>query len=225
MGLIFLLLGMMVGAGTVSAFWGFKLGHESLKGVSQPDINPTKKFTNNQKASAQPKEFTPVSEKKILAQVEAYTKRQSEKSPAKTDKKTEAKSQSNQASEQTKSNYQSSQKANFPLKAEAENITLEVVKASQQDDSVLLEVNLKNGGDKLVKFLYSFLEVKDKQGNSLNAIVEGLPQELPANGEKFAGTIKIPAASGEPNQPISLSLTDYPDRQIKLNISDIPTVE
>ncbi|NEO18623.1 hypothetical protein [Moorena sp. SIO4A5] len=37
--LTIVLLTMMLGAGVVSAFWGFSLGHEALKGVTQPDTN------------------------------------------------------------------------------------------------------------------------------------------------------------------------------------------
>ncbi|NJO94084.1 MAG: hypothetical protein HC820_06500 [Hydrococcus sp. RM1_1_31] len=37
------LLVMMLASGAVSALWGYKMGHDALKGVSQPDINPAKK--------------------------------------------------------------------------------------------------------------------------------------------------------------------------------------
>jgi hypothetical protein len=39
--LTFTLLALMFGAGVVSASWGFTLGREALKGITQPDVRPT----------------------------------------------------------------------------------------------------------------------------------------------------------------------------------------
>jgi hypothetical protein len=39
--LTLILLSLMIGAGVVSASWGFTLGREALTGVRQPDARPT----------------------------------------------------------------------------------------------------------------------------------------------------------------------------------------
>lgn len=44
--LTFILLALMFGAGVVSAAWGFAIGREALKGITQPDSRPTNKVNN-----------------------------------------------------------------------------------------------------------------------------------------------------------------------------------
>ncbi|WP_202925216.1 hypothetical protein [Myxacorys almedinensis] len=41
--LTFILLALMFGAGVVSSAWGFAIGREALKGITQPDSRPTNK--------------------------------------------------------------------------------------------------------------------------------------------------------------------------------------
>ena len=102
---------------------------------------------------------------------------------------------------------------------------MQVVDASQEEGSLLLKVNLKNEGDKAVRFLYSFLEVKDENGRALSAITDGLPGELPATGKDFSGTVKIPTALLNDAETVSLTLTDYPNQQLQLNLTEIPVVK
>jgi hypothetical protein len=103
-------------------------------------------------------------------------------------------------------------------------VTLEVRSASQQGGSLLLNVSLKNDGANAVRFLYSFLNVTDDQGRALSAITEGLPGELPPNGQEFSGTVSIPTALLENAKRLSLTLTDYPDQKLQLKMSEIPVV-
>jgi hypothetical protein len=56
----------------------------------------------------------------------------------------------------------------------------------------------------------------------LSAITEGLPGEVPANGEEFTGTVSIPTALLEDAKSLSLTLTDYPDQKLQLKMSEIP---
>ena len=65
--LMFLLLMMSFGA--ASAWCVMKLGEESLKGVRQPDTNPTQKLSKGQKASIEPKKFVPVNEAALIKEV------------------------------------------------------------------------------------------------------------------------------------------------------------
>lgn len=39
--LTLILLALMAGAGVVSGVWGYALGREALRGVTQPDVRPT----------------------------------------------------------------------------------------------------------------------------------------------------------------------------------------
>lgn len=45
-----ILLALMVGAGVVSASWGYALGRQALMGVRQPDARPTSSAASNQAA-------------------------------------------------------------------------------------------------------------------------------------------------------------------------------
>lgn len=222
------LLIMMLASGVVSALWGYKMGRDALKGVSQPDINPTKKIAGKSKAPAGPSEFVPIDETTILTQVYNRINSKVEKSDESATKKEPEKKEDKQSSNSLLNNAKNVQKISqtvtFPLKTSDRGVTLEVLKASQQGGSLLLDVNLMNKGADAVQFLYSFLEVKDKQGRSLSAMTQGLPGELPANGEKFSGTVKIPLELIDEEQPISLNLTDYPEQKLKLNVVDIPVI-
>jgi len=73
----FLLLGGIAIAAVGSGFLGFKLGDEALKGVSQPEVNPTQKVldkpTKPQVGADQGMvSFKPVDESKVLKQVKSY---------------------------------------------------------------------------------------------------------------------------------------------------------
>ena len=222
--LALMLLAMMLGSGTVSGLVGYKMGSEALKGVGQPDTNPTKKkIVENQETSSKTQEFVPIDEKTILTQVYDRIHGKSEKSKASAPKKEENSSGLQQSTQKTESSQNSPKKVSLPLKTEDGSVTLEVVKASQQGGSLVLDVNLSNRGTDTVRFLYSFLEIKDNQGRPLSAIVEGLPGELPANKETFSGSVKIPLELIDEGQQLSLNLTDYPDQKLKLNIANIPS--
>lgn len=244
--LTLILLAMMLGAGFVSAMWGFSLGHEALKGVTQPDVRPTKKLANNQEVEPGDKEVVLLSERDILVNVHAYIHDQDKDKDSNTDNNnSESKSQTetekpdesaaeNQQSEgeaessesdvfDTETSFTSSgSNQNLPLKSQDRGVTLEVRSANLQGGSLLLDVSLKNEGNNPVRFLYSFLNVTDDKGRALSAITEGLPGELPSNGEEFSGTVSIPTALLDDAKALSLTLTDYPDQKLKLKMSEIP---
>lgn len=210
------LLALMLGVGTASAWCAMKIGEASLAGVSQPETNPTRKLAGKQATDSQIKEFVPVDEKAILKKVKekideiSNTTKQEEKAKDKTkttnpDTTSEAPPESSQ----------------FPLKAIDGGVTLEVIKASKQGDSLVLEVSLNNQSKQSVQFLYSFLEIKDAANRPLSATVENLPQELPANSETFSGTVRISTATIEGEEKISLNLTDYPEQKLNLSITNI----
>jgi hypothetical protein len=210
----------MLSAGTVSAFVGFKMGTEALKGVSQPDVNPTKKLTSKQPNKPQVKKVAILSEKEILNRVKSYINSKNKKTGNSSDKK--ALKDNKKDSKETKENKSTKETKSIIKKDEKQGVNLEVVKTSKDDGALVLDVNLKNKSSKSVRFLYSFIEIKDDKGRDLSSITEGLPDELPANSTNYSGTIKIPIALLDDAKKISLNLSDYPDRQIELNIKDIP---
>jgi hypothetical protein len=73
----FLLLAGIAIASVASGFLGFKLGDEALKGVSQPEVNPTQKVLDKpskpqEKANQGMVVFKPVDESKVIKQVKSY---------------------------------------------------------------------------------------------------------------------------------------------------------
>lgn len=214
------LLVTILGAGLGTGWYSYKIGAEALEGVSQPDVNPTRKITGNQENSDNPQEFTPIDEKKVIADTVAYLNKQKKET-----KLVAAGDKGEKESSFLKDSQDSAQKSaetEFPLTVTDRGITLEVARTEIQGSSLILEVSLKNDSPKVVEFLYSFLEVKDNQGNSLSAITDGLPATLPANGEKFRGTIEVPAASVAGGAEISVNLTDYPEQKLQLSLANIP---
>ncbi|MDJ0597468.1 MAG: hypothetical protein QNJ37_01280 [Crocosphaera sp.] len=223
-----LLLLVISGAGTASAYIAYRAGSEALKGVSQPENNPTKKLAEGSKKSTEPTEFKPIDEKTILIKVYNHTHQKnkaaaSEKKQDKQSSNTEDKT-SQLAQDNPQTIESSLTVANLPLGVQDQGVKLEVNEATNEGNTITLKVNLQNEGTSPVKFLYSFLEVKDNQGRSLSAITEGLPDELPANSENFVGKVRIPTALVDDSQSLSLNLTDYPDQKLKLSIAQIPVI-
>jgi hypothetical protein len=71
------LLFSMFAAGLMSAAWGFALGREALKGVTQPDVRPTNNLIGAKDGKKQGESIQFVSEDKILEQVQAQVKNKS----------------------------------------------------------------------------------------------------------------------------------------------------
>ncbi|MGB3693906.1 MAG: hypothetical protein WA865_03055 [Spirulinaceae cyanobacterium] len=223
--LTLILLATMLGAGTVSALWGYTLGYGALKGVTQPDVSPTKKLAEDKTSSSGSEGVKMLSEQTVLAQVSEKIDSTSTVSELEEKKEDDTKNLEEQKEAEEKAKEKESAVAgNFPIISQDQGVTLEVVGASQQGGSLLLDVNMKNQGSQEVRFLYSFLDVKDEQGRALSAITEGLPGELPSNGREFSGKVRIPTALLEDAKNISLTLTDYPDQKLQLSLANIPVV-
>jgi hypothetical protein len=209
-----LLLLSIIGAGAASAYIGYKMGETALKGVSQPEDNPTRKLANRQQGYRKPQPFKPLDEKTILTKV--YNQKYHHNKQAKKGK-VEEKSKS-----EAKKNDKAVNPSTFPLKNTNNNVTLEVSQVKQEGGDILVLIGLTNQGQEAVKFLYSFLEVADSKGQALGAIVEDLPETIPANGKKIEGQIRIPITLTEDSESLSLNLSDYPDQKRKLVIKEIP---
>jgi len=228
--LTFFLLLMMVGAGSVSAWFGHDMGTKSLEGVSEPNSNPTKKLTRKQ-GEKQETKLVFLKEQDIIKQNYNYIKGKKSNNQSKSKEanpKTEQTEKVNNQKENKEKDIfvnspdQAESLLTNPVKTKDQDVSLEVSKIKLQDGAIMLNVSLKNDGRKGVKFLYSFLDIRDDKGDLLSAITDGLPNELPANGESYNGTIRIPTALLSEAKTISLSLTDYPDQKLELKLENLP---
>ncbi|NJK72223.1 MAG: hypothetical protein HC926_02300 [Synechococcaceae cyanobacterium SM2_3_60] len=106
--------------------------------------------------------------------------------------------------------------------AAAGQVSMQVLSANRQGDQVVLAVSLSNSSDRVVRFLYSFMNVTDDRGRPVSASTQGLPGELPPNGQSYQGTITIPAIFLQGSSTVSLNLPDYPSQNFRLQVSGIP---
>lgn len=210
--LTFILLTLMFGAGIVSGAWGFAIGREALKGITQPDARPTNKV-NKKNTSGRGEELVILKEDDILKKVKDRIDGGTAKPVA---------SNSGIPQIKTDGEKQPLSLAKFPFVSRDKGVTIEVTGMHLRTESVVYDVALQNGGAQPVKFLYSFLNVADEQGRALSADTAGLPTELPASSQKFTGTVSIPTALLDKAQKLSIELTDYPDQKLQLKLSDVP---
>lgn len=218
-----ILLTLMLGASYMSGRLGYTLGHEALKGVTQPDTRPTSKIKSRKRTSQQPAAVVMLKEEDILATVKARIegkgKNVKPQKPQAQNKQSSSKETPAQKTQLAKGDVL---QPGFPIISQNQGVTLEMLSARYFGGALLLKVNFKNEGTKVVRFLYSFLDVTDDQGRKLRANTEDLPAELPPNGKTFSGTVRIPMTLLDDVKKLSLTLTDYPDQQLLLQIYDIP---
>jgi hypothetical protein len=210
------ILVMMVSAGSASAYIGYLMGSQALRGVTQPDINSTKKLNKKKQIEeGSYKGLKIIDEKEILVKVYNRINGQEKKAKEQSWQPQDKFLKSNQQQEPIKS-------VSLPIRDTAQGVTLEVLETQRQGNSLLLDINLKNEGQEAVRFLYSFLDVRDDRGRILSAIADNLPGELPANGKTFAGTLRIPTVLLDNAENISVTLTDYPAQKLELKLDQIP---
>lgn len=219
--LTLILLTLMAGASVASGVWGFALGHEALKGVSQPDARPTAKTTGGKEMLLDSKPLVMLKEADIIKSVRATIQRKEKEGEAE-QKEEKSDERAKTLSPEQPQQQTATAQPGFPAISQDKGVTLEVRSARQQGGSLVLDVSLKNEGTSAVRFLYSFLDVTDNRGRALSASTEGLPTELPPNSQPVAGTVSIPTAVLDGAEQISLTLTDYPDQQLRLQTSGIP---
>ena len=211
----FALLALMIGAGTTTGSWGYKLGREALKGITQPDVRPTNNLTGAKNSLSSKAEVVFLKEKDILVNVNKAIVNGGGAEEKKAQDNTE------KAKEEKAKTAESSQKK-LPIVSSDRGVVLEVYKVRRWGNSLVLDVNLKNEGEQSVRFLYSFLNVTDEQGRVLSASTEDLPGELPPNGRRYYGIVTIPVALLDDAKQLSLSLTDYPNQNLQLKMAGIP---
>lgn len=220
--LTLILLTLMLGAGSVSAFWGFTLGSSALKGVTTPDGRPTTKFASSKANSAQHQAVTLLREEEILKIVKSRIDGKSKAAKAKKSDDEDEENTNKPKPQEKPTEAEEKPQAGFPITAESGKVTISVQSARYSGGDLQLRVKMENKGTDSVRFLYSFLDVTDDKGRTLSASTEGLPAELPANGPTFSGTVSIPTPLLDDVKRISLALTDYPDQKLKLEVPNIP---
>lgn len=208
---------MMLAAGITSAFISYLMGQQALKVVTQPEM------TKNNRLRKKPltgtyKGLQLVDEKKVL--VEVYNLIQAHEGKDSQDRS--RLQDSNRLVSNIVIEEDDASDTIFPLTNRSKGVTLELVKTQTEGSSLVLDLNLKNEGSEAIRFLYSFIDVRDEQGRVISAIPEDLPGEIPANGQNFSGKLKIPLALLDQSHNISLSLTDYPDQTVELKLKQIP---
>ncbi len=204
------LLGFMLALGIISAAAGFMFGRSSLQGVTQPAINPILGGSSADLASKQGNEF--LKEKDIIAKVEAEIK--GENKP-KSDQKPD-----NQPS--PTASPEAKQGVKLPITSQDKGVSIEVRSVEQQGENVILNVAIKNQSSRTIQFQYTFLDITDQEGQALTATTSGLATELASKSDPTIGTIAIPKAVLGESKQVSLSLSDYPDQELKLQINNVP---
>jgi hypothetical protein len=200
-----------------------------LKGINQLDIVTVKKGAATPSAQKSPgdKSVPFLQEKEILVKVKARIRgelkddKKAKQAEANTDK---SKAQSTPTPTPTPTTPASSPQPGLPITARIQGITLQAKSIEKQPDALVINVSLQNAGDQTIRFDYGSgsLTAVDDQNRSLSPTAEGLPAELPAQSQAYSGTIKIPLDSVTSAQTLTLALTDYPNAQIILKLSDIP---
>jgi hypothetical protein len=221
---LLLLSGVLI-IGTVSAIVGYFFGYQSLKGVTQPDKNPfLGADASSQQYPRQGNQF--VSEQDIIAQVEkqikGVNKAQKDAKKESADKKDKDKNQDKDAAASSSPSPKTGQVKSLPIVAENQGVKLEIRSVAVAEDTLTLGVVLRNEGNAAVQFLYDFLDITDDQSQTFSTEVKGLPTDLKAKSETFNGTIKVMGVSAEASKALTLSLSDYPEQKIKLEVSGIP---
>ncbi|GCL40019.1 hypothetical protein SR1949_51520 [Sphaerospermopsis reniformis] len=221
--LTLILLTLMLGAGSVSAFLGFSMGSSALKGVSSPDGRPTSKFASNRNNNAESDRVNLLKEEDIIKAVKARMQdNKTDNKAQKREEEEEITAKKSEAAQKREEVAEEKLEPGFPVVAESEGVTMSVQSVRYSGGDLILRVKMQNQANDTVRFLYSFLDVTDDKGRTLSAITEGLPAELPGKSPTFTGTISIPTALLDDVSSVSLALTDYPAQKLKLQVSDIP---
>ncbi|MFB2768110.1 hypothetical protein ACE1AT_02265 [Pelatocladus sp. BLCC-F211] len=215
------LLALMLGAGSVSAFLGFDIGSKALKGVTAPDSRPTTKFASAKTGNSQHGGLVLLKEEEILKTVKARIEGKN-KTPKSEQEEEETVTNKQNPQDKPQPEVEEKPQPGFPVSAESEGVSLSVQSARYSGGALQLRVKMQNKSKDSVRFLYSFLDVSDDKGRTLSASTDGLPSELPNNSPTYTGTVSIPTALLDDVKSISLSLTDYPAQQLKLEVLDIP---
>ena len=208
----------MVGAGLISTAWGIALGREALKGITQPDTRPANNMAKRQGAAARREQVSILREDDIINGVKARMNGNAG-GPAKEPRTSVVPAPEKSPNKPAVATSPSP--AKLPMVSQSQDVVLELSSIRKQDESLILQVSLRNNGKQPVQFLYNFLSVVDERGRSLVTNVDGLPSDLPSLSKTFTGTISISTSLLDGVEKLSLTLTDYPDQRLQLELPNI----
>jgi hypothetical protein len=209
---VFLLLFVVTG-GLYGFFWGFALGQDALGGVTQLDIGFNRRPVRRSDGSLSEETLNFISEPEVITNLK---KQFSNGGKAPDPPKPQPSSQPSPVSKVLS-------QVGFPVTAQNGGVFIQIRSIRLEGESIFLDTQLRNDTSQPIRFLYnSFLEVKDDKGNALSATVDGLPSDLEALSPPTEGTIRIPKVLLDKVTHLSITLTDYPDQKISLELSDIP---
>ncbi|NJK41284.1 MAG: hypothetical protein HC934_07850 [Acaryochloridaceae cyanobacterium SU_2_1] len=214
----------MLVVGFLTGGIGYFFARQSLRGVTQPVKNPFLNVEGNDlnRRPQQGADF--ISEKDILAKVKAQTSDANAKKEKSSDEAEQESKDKAKAESEKKDNDQATSQS-FPIKVQNQGMNFEVRSLLQEENNLVLNVALRNGSDKPVQFVYTFLDITDDKGQVLFSEIRGLPTEFKPKGETFFGTIKVLDVSPDSVERISLTLNDYPDQKVKIEVKNIPVLE
>jgi len=208
------LLTLMAGAAIGSGIFGYALRRDGLKGITQPDTPSTTKFIQRiAKDHLNRREPVFLKEADILSSVISKTEKVFQTPSPKI---------SPIPSPGVPSPNTESSTIQFPLTSQVSGVVMIVHSLRQDNNLIILNVSLQNNSVQSVRFLYSFLTVVDDRGRVISATANNLPGEMPPKSIEFSGTVTIPAIALDGAISLSLSLPDYPDQLIRLQVSGIP---
>lgn len=209
----------MLIVGSVCGAVGYVFARQSLKGITQPATNPFLKDSDDlDRRPRQGADF--LNEKDLIAKVKSQT---SGANTAKEKQKTAPKPKKPKFSDTKKK--AKSQPKSLPIKVNNQGMSFEVKSLNREDDTLILNVALQNSSSETIQFVYTFLDITDDQGQALFSEIRGLPTEFKPKGEIFFGTIKILDVPPDTVEKVSISLNDYPDQNVKLDIQNIPVLD
>lgn len=104
----------------------------------------------------------------------------------------------------------------------AGSVVMNVLSVQRQGGAVVLNVTMQNNSNRTVRFLYSFMDVRDNNGRALSASTSGLPGELPPGSPVYGGVVRIPEIFVQGASSVSLSLPDYPSQSMWLQVGGVP---
>jgi hypothetical protein len=222
--LTLILLSLMVAAGVTSAAGGYNLGREALKGIRQPDVRPN--AVGDTEGAPRREEVILLKEADIIETIETRIKGKSKKySEIPNAVQVVPPALPVSTTQQPTPSPDTPNQAGLPITNSIQGVTLTVRSVRKDADALVLDVNLQNTGAQSIKFLYSFMEITDDQGRSYSGNTQGLPLELLPNGQTFPGTISIPIALLSDSNNLTLTLADYPQQKVKLQLSGIPVMK
>jgi hypothetical protein len=220
----FFLLGVMFLLGATTGYIGYLFGRNSLKGITQPDLNPFLNSTADATAQTPRQGVSFLKEDELIKKVLVQTRGASSKPVPKTEKKTDGDKTDQKDAKKPEPKKGEAKKADgsFPIRLESEKVKLDIRSVVQRDDEIILSVAMTNGGSQPIQFIYTFLDISDHKGYSLTSEVIGIPETLKANSETHVGTIRVLDTPPGAATGLNLKLTDYPDQKINLEIKDVP---